>query len=376
MSPVILGQARRVEVRERSRRGWAAALLTVIALAACGGGSHTAATRETTTLPRAAVATTTTPDTTTPDTTRATTTTTTGSTEAVTSTSCDNAPTQLADTRSERVSAATALTRLESVDVSTLVPRDPPSPDSQSEYLGGPPIGITSLPAGTVSEARNQLVPNGVEEGFIRGFRSPTQQTRVFYAVYRFATTSGAVNAGDAAITQSCQRHQDFLSSKTGVIGVRDSGPPEIIEMITVRNRLLFDFYADGQTMSLPQVDRLALDFFARADTATPGPTGADAVARATASQGCGRLFLMMSVPPVDFPTSGEFRSTATEALGAIRNAAADPDAKAVADTLGTFIASIASRPTTFAAADAATEKAAAADNACRQLTGRGIFRA
>jgi hypothetical protein len=374
MSPVILGQARRDEVRQRSGRGWAAVVLVVIGLPACGGGSHTAATSETTTLPSGVVATTTAPDTTTPDT-RATTTTTTGSTDAVTSTSCDNAPTQLADARSERVSAATAVTRLESVDVSTLVPRDPPSPDAQNEYLGGPPIGISSLPAGTVSEARNQLVPNGVEEGFIRGFRSPAQQTRVFYAVYRFATTSGAVNAGDAAINQSCRRHQDFLSTKTGVIGVRDSGPPEIIEMITVRNRLLFDFYTDGQTMSLPQVDRLALDFFARADTASPGPTGADAVARATASQVCGRLFLMMSVPPVDFPTSGEFRSTATEALGAIRNAAADPDAKAVADTLGTFIASIASRPTTFAAADAATEKAAAADNACRQLTGRGIFR-
>lgn len=293
----------------------------------------------------------------------------------MTSTSCDNAPTDLAGTRSARVSAATGATRLESVDVSTLVPRNAPSPEWQNTTLGSSALGITSLPAGSVSEARTQLVPDGVEEGFVRGFELPAAHTRVFYAVYRFATTSGAVDEGDAAITRACQAFQDFLSTKSGVVGARDNGPPEIIEMVLVRNRLLFDFYADGQAMSTSQIDGLASSFFAQADTASPGPTGADAVARATALQACGRLFLMMSVAPVDYPTVGEFRSVAQQALGAIRNPPADPEAKVVADSLQTLVASIAARPATFAAADAATEKAAAADDACRQLSGRGIFR-
>jgi hypothetical protein len=82
-----------------------------------------------------------------------------------------------------------------------------------------------------------------------------------------------------------------------------------------------------------------------------------------------------MSVPSLDQPTLGEFRSTARAALATIRNAAADTDAQSVATSLRTFIASIASRPTTIASADSASEKAAALDNACRQLTGRGVFR-
>src|SRR5450631_1998203 len=89
------------------RHVWAADLLAIVVLAACGGGSsHPAATSATTTIPAGGVATTT------PGT---NTTTTAGVTDAVTSTSCDNAPTQLADTRSERIAAATAATRLESV---------------------------------------------------------------------------------------------------------------------------------------------------------------------------------------------------------------------------------------------------------------------
>ena len=67
--------------------------------------------------------------------------------------------------------------------------------------------------------------------------------------------------------------------------------------------------------MSVPQIDDLASKFFARAATAPRGPTATAAVARATASQACGRLFLMMSVAPVDYPTVGEFRSAAQEAL-------------------------------------------------------------
>ena len=214
-----------------------------------------------------------------------------------------------------------------------------------------------------------------LKKGSSRGFELPAQHTDVMYAVYRFATTSGAVADGDADITQACQRYQVFLSTKTGVIGASETGSTLIIEMILVRNRLLFDFHAEGQAMSVPQIDDLASKFFARAATAPPGPTATAAVARATASQACGRLFLMMSVAPVDYPTVGEFRSAAQEALGAIRNASADSDATRVADTLQTFVASIAVRPATFAAADAATEEAAAADDACRQLSGRGIFR-
>lgn len=296
-------------------------------------------------------------------------------TDDITSTSCDNAPTDLADTRSARVAAATAAHVLEAVDLSSLVPRDAPAADWQNEYLGGSPIGIDSLPAGTVSEDRTRLVSNGVEDGFVRGFRTPVEQTRVFYAVYRFPSTSAAVDTADGVIMRACQRRHDFLSTKSGVIGARDGAPNGIIEMLVVRNRVLFDFYADGPRMDVPAIDRLALDFFARSNDPHPGPSDADSDARATASQACGRLFFMLSVPDVDRPTLGEFRSTARIALASIRNAPADPDAQSVADALRTFIASIASRPTTFAAADAATEKAAALDNACRQLTDRGVFR-
>jgi hypothetical protein len=369
--------------RSSRLRRWPVGVVVVGVLAAgCGGSSFRAAVPTTTTAPASAGPSTSGSTTSLGSASTSTTAATTGSgvtpiltTDAVTSTSCDDAPTDLADTRSERVASATAAGALEAVDLSSLVPRDAPAAGWQTEYLGGPPIGISSLPAGTVSEDRTRLVSNGVEDGFVRGFRTPVEQTRVFYAVYRFPTTSGAVNTADGVIARACERRHDFLSTKSGVIGARDGAPNGIIEMLAVRNRLLFDFYADGPRMDVDAINRLALDFFARSNDPRPGPTGADADARATASQACGRLFFMLSVPDVDRPTLGEFRSTARTALATIRNAPADPDARSVADALRILVASIASRPTTIVAADSANEKAAALDNACRQLTGRGVFR-
>ena len=245
---------------------------------------------------------------------------------AITTTSCGDAPSRLAGTRLSRIAAAAAATRLDWVDVSDLVPRDAPAPGWQDEYLGGSVDGITSLPAGTVSEDRTVLVPDGLEESFVRGFHSDAGRTRVFYAVYRFATITGATNVVDAVIRTSCQRRRDFLSTGDGIVGASDAGVDGgAIEMVLVRNRLIFDFYADGPVLPVDSTEQLALNFFEGAHNASPGPTDTTAVGLATASRACGRLFYLNSVPSVDAATHGELHAAAKDELSKISRRVGGP---------------------------------------------------
>ena len=283
---------------------------------------------------------------------------------------CADAPAHLAATRSQRLEGAKAARHLQWIDLSKVVPRLAPGPDWTSEYLGGPVHDITTLPAGTVSEARTVLVPNGLEQGFVRGFRTDPSGDRVFYAAYRFATTAGAADTADAVITRACERKRDFLSSADGVVGAADDTPPSAeVDLVMVTNRLLLDFYADGPSLDVARAEQLASDFFAAAGAVERGPTDPRSVGRATTAQACSRLAFATNLPGLSGLTIGEIRTAAREELAAVRHASADPDARRVERTLRALVHRLGRRYD-------ATEAAAALDNACRRLTGTGAFRA
>ena len=295
--------------------------------------------------------------------------------------SCADALQLLAQSRSQRSASATDSTP-ETAPLSSFIPRDAPGPGWSDEYEGGPAPGVTSLPAGTVSEDRTSLVPNGIEEGFIRGFRQPADQTRVFYAVYRFASGDGAVKVEDAVVSRACQRYPDFLTTPDGVVGASRSGPNGgNIDLAFVRNGLLFDFYSDSpQPAALEQTRPLAGHFFESAAHADLGPSDTTSVARTTASAACGRLRFLVSDAETEGVTVDEFRDAAQQSAASITNASVDADALAVSNSLDALVNSIvppdsASAAPTFTAAAITVERAAQLDNACRRLTDQGVFR-